>query len=101
MKKIINTLRLGIIFSTLLTMLLLTGCVNVPSEIKHPVNFPDQNYDIYARDITGISYGWKLFSCIPVGHPKYTNAIDEIWKKSELPMSQRKGYTQVIALRAG
>jgi hypothetical protein len=95
MKNIGTSLRIGFITSALLSTLLFASCVNIPTEVKNPVKFPDKSYEIYAKDVTGMSYGWKLFSCIPIGHTKYTEAIDEIWKKSELPISKRQGYTLV------
>jgi hypothetical protein len=95
MKKtnsIVKTLTL--IFS-LLTILMMSSCIHVPRDTQCPVTFPSKEYSLYATDISGMSYGWKLFCCIPAGNPKYVKTIESIWKKSEIPMSERKNYTLV------
>ena len=84
---------------TKLALLLITvfflGCRHVPKEKQHPVNFPSKEYTLYAKDVSGICYSWKLLTCIPISTPRYSEAINEIWDKSEIPMKDRKNYVLV------
>ena len=91
-KSIVKALTL--VFS-LLTILMVSGCIHVPRDTQRPVSFPSEAYALYAKDISGMSYGWKIACCIPAANPKYAEAVDSIWQQSQIPMSERKDYTLV------
>ena len=71
---------------------IMTGAVYKSNQGVHET-LPSDKYDPYISDISGTAYGWKFLCFIPISTPDSGKALDEIWRKSEIPITDRKNKT--------
>ncbi|HJO92984.1 MAG TPA: hypothetical protein QF753_06270 [Victivallales bacterium] len=63
--------------------------------IINPVTFTGRDINICRSSISGSSYGWKVLCAIPLSTPDYNTAVNNLWKNSGIPKSERGNYELV------
>jgi hypothetical protein len=87
--RILRKLYLTFIFAAIS---LGSGCTWFTYKVGEQMSFPNSKYTSFISNIYGKSYGWKFICFFPLATPNYGKALEDLWKNSEIPMSERKYY---------